>query len=442
MSNAINADAEHDEASRIASLDVLRGLAILAILFVNIDAMGGSFWAVLLDIRHFGWTPSDQLIWFTRDVVVQGTARAMLEMLFGTGMAILIDRIAQLGDEEATARRYIRRNLLLSSLGLAHVFLLLWPGDILHTYGVAAIVAFAFRRFEPSAQVLLGLSFAAAMFFNQANLYVAQAARPTTSAGYEVTASVAARADPIAPRRAAPPQVIAEDLGRTSDFSAWAATQWTVFRDIFGMPFAILGIRLQPLELLLIWEAAATMLLGAGLFRLGIIQGRRSRRFYVLMALACYAFGGAMRAGEAGHAMRFDGLVSAWSIVEETARLAMTLGHVAAVHLLLRSRWGARALKPFEAAGRTALTVYLLQTLACLWVLYPPFAFALYGRQSLAELMATALAVNAGLLLFANWWVRRFRLGPVEWAWRSLVDGRPLPMRRPRPSAILAGGEG
>ena len=77
----------------------------------------------------------------------------------------------------------------------------------------------------------------------------------------------------------------------------------------------------------------------------------------------------------------------------------------------------------------TALTLYVAQTLICLWLLYPPFALALYGRQDWVAMMLTALAVDAVLLVAANIWVRHYRIAPVEWAWRSLVEGRRLRFR-------------
>ena len=65
-----------------------------------------------------------------------------------------------------------------------------------------------------------------------------------------------------------------------------------------------------------------------------------------------------------------------------------------------------------------------------MWVLYPPFMLGLYGRQDRVGMMLTALAINVALLALANWWLRRFRLGAVEWVWRSLAEGKRLPFRR------------
>ncbi|RZM16562.1 MAG: DUF418 domain-containing protein, partial [Sphingomonas sp.] len=52
-----------------------------------------------------------------------------------------------------------------------------------------------------------------------------------------------------------------------------------------------------------------------------------------------------------------------------------------------------------------------------------------YGRMSWAGLMLTALLVDAALLVGANLWVRWFRIAPVEWAWRSLIERRALRWR-------------
>lgn len=454
--------AEPDGAPRVASLDILRGLAILGILFMNINDMGASIWAFWAqDIRHLGWSQADQTAWMLREILADGTARCLLEMLFGVGMVILTDRAAgaiATAPPEGRAGRIVRRlfgpwpvlrsyawrNIVLFALGLVHVFILLWPGDILHTYGLAALVAVLFRRLGPKTLLAIGLSMAILQFVGGgigyltvpgqraevARLEAAKARGATLTKAQATTLKKAlenrARKEKAAAEDRA--RIVAEDIARrdaTGTFATWAAVAWS----FFGY------LQKQGLEILFVWEAAATMLIGAALYKWGVIQGARSRAFYAGMTLIGYAVGLGSRTVGAIDTMRFDGAPSIMWSLSEIARLATTLGHVGLVHLLLATVVGTKLLRPFEAAGRTALTLYIAQTIICLWILYPPFALGLYGTQGWMALMLTAVAVNLLLLIAANWYVRHFRIAPVEWAWRSIVARRVLPFRKRPPLA-------
>ena len=131
----------------------------------------------------------------------------------------------------------------------------------------------------------------------------------------------------------------------------------------------------------------------------------------------------------AWEATRSTGDVSFAWMWEDLARLAMTMGHLAAVMLAVRTRIGSRLLHPFVAAGRTALTLYVGQTLIVSWLIFSPYGLGLYGRLGWAAMMAVALAVDALLLWGATVYVRHFRIAPVEWAWRSIVERRLLRVR-------------
>jgi len=434
---SLTRSVEPDGAPRIVSLDVLRGIAILGILFMNINDMGGSLWMLFSgEIRHLGWTLADQVAWFLREVFANGTARCMLEMLFGAGMVILTDRIADGHGRWSGMKRYYWRNFVLFLFGVVHLFILLWPGDILHTYGLAAMVAFLFRRMKPGWLLGIGLLLAALQLggggyslYDAGHQRAAMAAigarqsagQPLTAADRKIVKDDAERRAKRAEREAKnDARIAAEDKARTGTFLTWAGSAWN----------ATLSMEGKGLELIFIWEAAGTMLIGAALYKWGVLQGLRSRNFYWGLVVTAYVIGLGSRALGAADEMRFDDAPSLIWPLGELARVATTLGHVALVQLLLGSVRGARLLRPFEAAGRTALSLYVMQTLICLWVLYPPQALGLYGQQGWASLMLTALAIDAGLLVLANWWVRHYRIAPVEWAWRSIVEGRRLPFRR------------
>lgn len=427
---------EPDGAPRIAVLDILRGVAILGILFMNVNDMGASFRAGG-DVRHFGWTPIDQIAWWLREVFANGTARCLLEMLFGAGMVILTSRAVEAAGRWEVMRRYYWRNIVLVAFGLVHMFILLWGGDILHTYGLAALVVFWFRRLAPRWLIAIGLVMALMQlggggYFGyyrgvQQRAEVT-ALRAQRDAGHTLSPTDKAilakaakneekRAKALAERKA---EIAREDADRSSTTARWVSEQIRMSAErLFGFG-----------ELFAIWESASVMLIGAALFKLGILQGERSRRFYWRMTVAAYLVGGSLRILGADEIMRFDDAPHISWATQEIARQAMTLGHVGLVNLLVTSAFGAWLMRPFAAAGRTALSLYVLQTIICLWVLYPPFALALYGTQGWAAMMGVSLAIDIGLLLLANAYVRHFRIAPVEWAWRSIVEGRRLPFRK------------
>lgn len=439
--------AEPDGAPRIAVLDILRGIAILGILFMNINDMGGSLWVMFGDPRHLGWSGADRVFWAIRNVVADGTARCMLEMLFGAGMVILTDRAATAASSRwSVMRGYYWRNIVLFGFGIVHLLILLWPGDILHTYAIAALIAFWFRRLRPRWLITVGLIMAMSQLLGAGYFGYWQAVQTRAqiatieakqSTGQAITrderATLAKAAKAKAERAKSKAENVqrirAEDKARTGSFMTWAAFQWSV----------TWYLESHGLEILFVWEALSTMLIGAALFRMGILQGARSHRYYALYTLGFYAVAFLMRVSSTIEDMRFDDAPQIGWATHEVARIAMTLGHVGAVNWLAGTAIGMRLLRPFVAAGRTALSIYICQTLITLWVLYPPFGLALYGTQGWASLMMTALAINALLLWGANVYLRHFDIAPVEWAWRSIVERRRLPWRRRAPAAVMGG---
>jgi uncharacterized protein len=150
-------------SERIAALDVLRGVAILCILFMNIPDMG-SFTFIVGDPRLPTWSGFDRIAWWLQTAAFSGTQRGLLELLFGAGILIMARRAMEPDGPVAVADLHFRRNLLLCAFGLFNAFVLMWYGDILLTYGLAALVLFPFRMLKPRALIAWALAIFAAMF--------------------------------------------------------------------------------------------------------------------------------------------------------------------------------------------------------------------------------------------------------------------------------------
>ena len=102
--------------------------------------------------------------------------------------------------------------------------------------------------------------------------------------------------------------------------------------------------------------------------------------------------------------------------------------YTGAVVLLLAYRpWWTERLALFGAAGRVALTNYLLQV-AVVDVLASGYGLGL--RLTPAAYLLGAVLLFTAQALASRAWLERYLMGPVEWVWRVVTYWRPQPLRR------------
>ncbi|MCW3837534.1 DUF418 domain-containing protein [Sphingomonas canadensis] len=421
--------------SRIDVIDMLRGFAILGIFFMNIPYMATRLADLFVDPRSVGSTPLDQASWTAVQVVLEGTQRGMLELLFGAGLMVLARRAMEPDGPVAVADLYARRNLWLLAFGLFDIFVLLWAGDILHVYALAALFLFPFRKLGPKLLLGLGLAFAAYVLVSGGIRYAERAdlmARTVAAQKLQAEGKALSEKDRKAltdwqksvERRRTGGEEIAglrkqEEQSRTGllAYAGYNIGTWITF--------------VAPSLIDTVPEAFCMMLIGLALFKWGVIQGGRSTRFYLLLMLACYAAGMPLRWIGAQEALTMLPLPRSFWMTTEIARIAVSIGHVALINLLVRAAAGRLLLAPFKAAGRMAFSLYFLQTILGMWILFAPWGPGLWGKLGWAELYGIVLAAIAAQLVLANLWLRFFASGPLEWLWRSLAYVQRQPFRRP-----------
>lgn len=424
--------------ARIDVLDVLRGIAILGIFFMNIPFMAVSIPTVFVDVTRAGWAPVDQASWTAVQVMLEGTQRGLLELLFGAGMMVLAARSFDKDSPIAIADLYWRRNLWLLGFGLVDIFLLLWAGDILHVYAVAALFLFPFRTLGPKLLLTLGLIYAA---------YVGV----TGTIKYVERADLIQRVEIVQQKQAAKAPLTAADKKTLDQWKkaveerkggqgmAFAARKEPASRA--GFPgYAMWNIGsyigfVYPSLLPSVCEALCMMFIGVALWKWGVIQGQRSIGFYAVLTLACYAVAVPLRYLAATEVIPLVPLARTGFVTHEIARMLMAIGHVGLVNLLMQLAFGRGLLAPFKAAGRTAFSLYFMQQIIGLWILFAPWGFGpmLWNKLPWHQLYLVAIAVIVFQLIVANLWVRWFTNGPLEWAWRSLSYLKWQPLRRREP---------
>src|SRR5881394_2351361 len=125
---------------RIASFDILRGVALFGVMAVNLET---EFRVSIFQQFLPAGRPllmSDRIVEDFVSFVLELKAFALFSLLFGVGLAIQSDRLSGTG----RAPYWLARRLgVLLLLGLIHL-LFIWNGDILTEYALAGFLVLPF----------------------------------------------------------------------------------------------------------------------------------------------------------------------------------------------------------------------------------------------------------------------------------------------------------
>ena len=130
---------------RLASLDNIRGIAMLGILFMNLLSIAGPFAAYSNPHWHNQGSFTDTLVFSFQHLFFDTRFMSLFCLLFGAGLALLWDKLQQRGYQpEKIIYRRLRWLLL---FGFIHgVFI--WFGDILFNYALAGFFCCGNRHAE------------------------------------------------------------------------------------------------------------------------------------------------------------------------------------------------------------------------------------------------------------------------------------------------------
>ena len=137
-------------APRIPAMDVLRGCAVMGIVWMNITAFALPQTAYFNPAAVGPLSGGDIGFWAVSLILVDGKMRGLFALLFGASMLLLIDREEMAGRDGRRAQM-VRAGWLFV-IGAAH-FLLLWWGDILRVYALVSLFALLFVHLEPLALI-------------------------------------------------------------------------------------------------------------------------------------------------------------------------------------------------------------------------------------------------------------------------------------------------
>lgn len=410
------------EKSRINSLDVIRGIALLGILLMNINGMGLPY--SYSDPSIAGGSDGLNLkVWIVNEMLFEGTMRGLFTLLFGAGVILLTNRLEKNGAGITTADIYYRRILWLLVFGLINVWVLLWHGDILYPYAIFGLLLFPFRKASINNLIIIGcLLISIGVWWDvsdyNSDLEIQKAgveAEVMKNKGKELSGSQEKDLkewDKFSIKKT--PEEVSEYVEKMHQ-GYWAIATEKIKLNQFmqtNLPYRIW-----------IWDILSYMLLGMAFFKLRIFHGERSKAYYLVMLVAGYLFGLTINYLETTMVLEsdFDKLtMHKAGMSYQIGRLFTTIGHIGLFMLFIKSGILGLFQKALAAVGRMALTNYLMHSVITS-ILFYGFGFALFGTLQRYELYYIVAGIWIFQLIFSPIWLKYFHYGPVEWLWRSLT---------------------
>lgn len=451
-------------AERLVQLDFLRGVALLGILIVNMGFFFHPFGKAMDPSWLEAVGTASRAAWSVVSALFAYKFISLFSMLFGFGVALQMAHV-----EEARRGAWgfaFRRFGTLAFIGAVHG-VLIWYGDILFVYACLGMVLTAMRGLAARtllivagciAGVLVGLGALGAVGTIAGEALGgagwAEAARSGGGGASGVDAVDGEGVSELMPWTPAAMLAQAEAVSLETDMDEYQPP----FPEVRGLDAMIEGrfipsgpewmageaaaYREGPWEHALLfrattwamcvflalvsygWHALCMMLLGMWAYKVGIWKPECAA---LRRTIARIALGGGLPLTLISVALLwacdFDSAY-AWAgfqFLHMLTALVLPAGYAMAIGSAARSL-PALIVRPIACAGRMALTVYLCESLLATGCAYW-WGLALFGSLTGFQCMALALCIWLVLVGCSTFWLRRFRMGPMEWVWRACTYG-------------------
>ncbi|GAA4270565.1 DUF418 domain-containing protein [Hyunsoonleella aestuarii] len=418
------------QKSRINSLDVIRGIALLGILLMNINGMGLPF--SYDDPTVAGGSDGLNIkVWYINELFFEGTMRGLFTLLFGAGFILLTTRLEKSGAGIKTADIYYRRIFWLLIFGLINVWILLWHGDILFPYAIFGLLLFPFRNTPIKTLIISGIILIClGSVWNISDYNNDLKIKESGVTALELKKSGTTLLEI-----------------QKNDITAWENFQKKQSPEKIKaftekMREGYWDVSLEKVELnhfmqtwfpyrYWVWDILSYMLIGMAFFKIKIFHGTRSTKLYLWFLIIGYGLGVTINYLEAQLILEsnFDKLIMhKAAMTYQIGRLFTTMGHIGLFMLFIKSGILGFLQKALAAVGRMALTNYLMHSVITS-ILFYGFGFALFGTLQRYELYYIVGSIWVFQLITSPIWLKYFQYGPVEWLWRSLTYQKKQPFK-------------
>lgn len=374
---------------RIESIDILRGMSIIGILFMNI--VGFHMNEVYTDPLMYFESPLDQLLYKLNIIFIHNSFYPIFAFLFGFGLAIMAENITRRGDNFIPI--LYRRVIALLVFGLLHGFFIFY-GDILNVYAVLGLVAIIFLLLPNLITLITAVFLVVIYMFKSFPIMISVFMQPDFFGkdffGFEQSQNEWIRV------------MTSGDLGKVLQYNqdffymGFAAINpdTTIAYCLSIMPFILIGMFVKRANLFkTIVENKITMIVLSLVFAvLGIVLK------YLMIAYE-------INAGASGEYIYYGGVL-------------LSISYIIWVTLLTENSTMKKLFTPFQLMGKMSFTLYIMQSVLMFIIFY---VFKQYAQLSIAEVYLVAFAIVIFQIVFTTLYFKKFKQGPLEWIWRKIT---------------------
>ena len=363
---------------RIQSIDILRGIAILGILFMNIYFHG----SLITGYGELSPKPvMDTFIEIVNTIFFDGRFRTLFCLLFGAGLAIQYN---------ACKKKQLSPKVFLSSrlnwlivFGIIHgVFI--FGGDVLLLYSLSALT------------ILSALELPLKDLYRKATRYITIGI--ILSIAFTLIVIIFAEDSPM--MRSSEDYIAMHEL--------WFSHYGYQVLIQGGITFGLL--LLSPL--FIYWQVAGLMLLGAFLYRVGFFnKGFSAKRLKIVLTMALIF-------------ISID--ISCITLFAISGEMSSVLSSVSAIfvaliyaHIVIKlTKKKSHFITLYAAPGKVAFSLYILQSI-CMALLLRPWQESFYLTAHRIDYVMIALIFTLVQIGLAHLYLRYFNQGPLEYIWRK-----------------------
>lgn len=379
--------------NRIDSLDLIRGVAILGILIMNITSFSQIGMAYLNPKLGAGIDGINGWIYSFAFLFADMRFMSMFSVLFGAGMMLFVQNIEQ--KELKPFKYHYKRMFLLLGFGLIHAHLI-WMGDILVPYAICGCLVFLIRNWSSKALVTV----ASVLFMIPVvmNLLI------------YCTLS---------------PRELGEIYG-----GIWNAESSNEIQAYQSSYLGQMEARSQGAYYLEtsqflsegLWRYSAMMITGILLFRLEWFKAIKGGAYYLRFGLVFLITGLVISAS--GLYLSYERLwEGAWCMTvghqfTYIASFFMALSYISILVFWSTVSRGRRLQYLLKKVGRMAFTNYIFSSVVCTFIFYG-HGLGYFAQFNRLEQWGVVVFVWLLILLLSNWVMKRYKQGPLEFIWRK-----------------------